>query len=148
MQEGSIHLVHTRCWFVILPVRHPWVSILTSYSTGYVQWIEQALIKAVQLAPSSLTISICIFVTGSPSTADADLPDSVVSSPVEKQGAPEHIVSKRDSSPSLSSLRGVKLEIGRPNLDALLKEEISSASGRLSVSGKYLGARLPGCTSY
>jgi ferric-chelate reductase len=137
LQACGIHLVHTRSRFV-----DPWSagllwSKLTSCFIDYVQWIEDTLIKAVQLAPPSLKISIRIFITDPLSIAGSELSISALSSPVEKKGAPEHNVTKRDSLSSLLSLRGVKMEAGRPNLDALLKEEISSASGRISVSGKY-----------
>jgi len=110
------------------------VFIWSIRGADYVQWIEDTLIKAVQLAPPSLKISIRIFITDPLSIAGSELSISALSSPVEKKGAPEHNVTKRDSLSSLLSLRGVKMEAGRPNLDALLKEEISSASGRMSVS--------------
>lgn len=113
------------------------VFIWSIRGTEYVRWIEETLIKAVQLAPPSLTVSIRIFITGPPSTTQSlsreDNPS--VSSSTEKKGTTEHIVTKRVSfSSSLLSLRGVKMEFGRPDLDALLKEEVSIASGRMSVS--------------
>jgi hypothetical protein len=102
--------------------------------TAHVRWIEDALMKAIELAPPSLTVSIRIFITGSLPTAEAD---SVLSSPVEKKGM-EHIVTQSVSLSSLSlSSRDIKMENGRPNLGALLKEEASTTSGRMSVSGKY-----------
>lgn len=99
--------------------------------------------KAVRLAPPSLTISVRIFIT-SLSTAEPELSDPALSSAVEKTNTSEHPVTRRDSfSSSLSPLPGAKMEHGRPNLDVLLKEEISGASGRMSVSGKYLGSQFP-----
>jgi hypothetical protein len=41
------------------------------------------------------------------------------------------------TSSMLLSLRGVNMEKGRSDLDALLKEEVSMASGSMSVSGKH-----------
>lgn len=102
-----------------------------SYVIGYVQWIEEALIKAVQLAPPSLTVSIRIFNTGSPTTTQSMEEVSGLSNPTEK------IVTFEQTSSMLLSLRGVKMESGRSDLDALLKEEVSMASGRMSVSGKH-----------
>jgi len=64
--------------------------------------------------------------------------DSSISSSTEKKGSPEHTIIRKDSlSLSFMSLRGVKMENGRPNLDALLREEVDATSGRMSVSGKY-----------
>ncbi|KAG2346395.1 hypothetical protein BDR05DRAFT_878235 [Suillus weaverae] len=106
----------------------------------HVQWIEEALIKAVQLAPPSLTVSIRIFITASSSTTQSNLSredNSTISSLTEKKGSPEHVVIKRNSlSLAFLSLHGVRMETGRPNIDALLKEEVSVTSGRMSVSGK------------
>ncbi|KAG1731750.1 ferric reductase NAD binding domain-containing protein, partial [Suillus lakei] len=114
------------------------VFIWSIRGAEYVQWIEEALIKAVELAPPSLTVSIRLFITGSSSTAQSNSSkedNSTLASSSEKKGSPEHIVTRRDSlSSSFLSLRGVKMEAGRPNLDALLKEEVSVTSGRMSVS--------------
>lgn len=111
----------------------------------YVQWIEEALIKAVQLAPPYLTVSIRIFDTGSSSTAQSMDEDSSPSNPTEKNGTHEQVVTRKTSSTSsmLFSLRGVKMERGRSDLDALLKEEVSMASGSMSVSGKHYFHRPP-----
>ncbi|KAJ8584984.1 hypothetical protein M405DRAFT_844820 [Rhizopogon salebrosus TDB-379] len=101
---------------------------------AHVQWIEEALFKAVQLVPPSLTVSIRIFVTGA-AKAQINLSSEdilALSTSLEKNNAPAHSVAEADPSPSL--LGGVELNNGRPNLDALLKEEISITSGRMSVS--------------
>ncbi|KAG2151644.1 FAD-binding domain-containing protein [Suillus bovinus] len=89
----------------------------------YVQWIEEALIKAVRLAPPSLTVSIRIF------------HHCFIHDAIQKKSSPEHVVTRKNSlSLSFMSLRGVRTENGRPDLDALLKEEVSVTSGRMSVS--------------
>ena len=103
---------------------------------AHVRWIEEALVKVVQLAPPSLTISIRIFITRPLSMAESQSPDSVPSSPIEKKGTHDPIVTMSDL-PLLSLLSGVKVNHGRPNLDALLKEEASITPGRMSVNGKY-----------
>ncbi|KAG1725634.1 ferric reductase NAD binding domain-containing protein [Suillus paluster] len=114
------------------------VFIWSIRGASHVQWIEEALVKAVQLASPSLTVSIRIFITGSPSTTQSDLSGedvSTLSSSTEKKGTSEPIVTKIESfSSPLLLLRGVKMEFGRPDLDALLKEEVNMASGRMSVS--------------
>ncbi|KAG1795142.1 ferric reductase NAD binding domain-containing protein [Suillus plorans] len=112
------------------------VFIWSIRQAGYVQWIEEALIKAVQLAPPSLTVSIRIFITGSPSTTQSMEEVSGLSNPTEKNVTFEQVVTRKSplTSSMLLSLRGVKMESGRSDLDALLKEEVSMASGRMSVS--------------
>ncbi|KAG2354585.1 hypothetical protein BDR07DRAFT_1382138 [Suillus spraguei] len=116
---------------------HAWYSF-GQFAGLCIQWIEEALIKAVQLAPPSLTVSIRIFITDSSSTTQSDPSredNSSISSSTEKKGGPQHVIIKRNSLSSLFlSLRGVKMETGRPNLDALLKEEVNVTSGRISVS--------------
>jgi predicted ferric reductase len=112
------------------------VFIWSIRGAGYVRWIEEALIKAVQLAPSYLMVSIRIFDTGSSSTSQSMDEDSSLSSPTEKNNTPDQVVTRKSSltSSMLFSLRGVKMESGRSDLDALLKEEVSMASGSMSVS--------------
>ncbi|KAG1804077.1 uncharacterized protein BJ212DRAFT_1395224, partial [Suillus subaureus] len=112
------------------------VFIWSIRGAGCVQWIEEALIKAVQLAPPSLTVSIRIFDTGSPSTSQYMEEDFSLSNPTEKNGTPEQVLTRKVSvsSSMLFSLHGVKMESGRADLDALLKEEVSMASGSMSVS--------------
>ncbi|KAG1894697.1 ferric reductase NAD binding domain-containing protein [Suillus fuscotomentosus] len=112
------------------------VFIWSIRGAGYVQWIEEALIKAIQLAPPSLTISIRIFDTGSLSKAQSMEENYSPSTPTEKNGIPEQVVTRKTSltSSMLLSLRGVKMESGRSDLDGLLKEEVSIASGSMSVS--------------
>ncbi|OJA15479.1 hypothetical protein AZE42_06345 [Rhizopogon vesiculosus] len=107
------------------------VFIWSIRDATHVRWIEDALMKAVELAPRSLAVSIRIFITGRLPTAESE---SVLSSPIEKKHR-EHIVTQNVSFSSLSlTPHDVKMENGRPNLGALLKEEASTTSGRMSVS--------------
>ncbi|KAG1796017.1 ferric reductase NAD binding domain-containing protein [Suillus plorans] len=112
------------------------VFIWSIRGVGHVQWIEEALIKAVQLAPPSLTVSIRIFDTSSLSKVQSMEENCSPSTPTEKNGIPEQVVTRKTSSTSsmLFSLHGVKMESGRSDLDGLLKEEVSMASGSMSVS--------------
>jgi hypothetical protein len=64
--------------------------------------------------------------------------DSSPSILIEKNGTPEQDVANGSLTLSkLLLLCGVKMENGRANLDALLKEEISMALGSVSVSSKH-----------
>ncbi|KAG1870839.1 ferric reductase NAD binding domain-containing protein [Suillus subluteus] len=114
------------------------VFIWSIRGAEFVRWIEEALIKAVQLAPPSLTVSIRIFITASSPTTQSSSSgedNSSVSNSTEKKDSPVHVIIKKHSlSPSFMSLRGVRMETGRPNIDALLKEEVGVTSGRMSVS--------------
>ncbi|KAG2057927.1 hypothetical protein BDR06DRAFT_987850 [Suillus hirtellus] len=106
------------------------VFIWSIRGAEYVQWIEEALINAVQLAPPSLAVSIRIFITAPSSRED----DSSISSSTEKKSNPKHMVIRKNSlSMSFLSLRGVRTENRRADLDALLKEEVDVTSGRMSV---------------
>jgi len=94
-----------------------------------------------------LTVSIRIFITGSATASQSDLSngayDSTLPRPAEKSSIPEPGVVTLENSlpPSLSSLGGVKIKHGRPNIDAMLKEEISTASGRMSVTGEFTSTK-------
>jgi hypothetical protein len=114
---------------------------------AHIQWIEEELIKAVRLAPPSLTLSIRIFISGSTAASQSDLSgedDFTLSrAAVEKKGITEpSVVTQGDTLPSsLSSLGGTEVKQGRADLDALLNEEVNMTSGRMSVSGEYTSPR-------
>ncbi|KAG1856390.1 ferric reductase like transmembrane component-domain-containing protein [Suillus subalutaceus] len=114
------------------------VFIWSIRGAEFVKWIEEALIKAVQLAPPSLTVSIRIFITASSPATQSNSSgeeNSSVSSSTEKKDSLVHAIIKKHSlSLSFMSLHGVRMETGRPNIDALLKEEVGVTSGRMSVS--------------
>ncbi|OAX40259.1 hypothetical protein K503DRAFT_634934 [Rhizopogon vinicolor AM-OR11-026] len=104
---------------------------------AHVQWIEERLIKAVQPAPSSLkVVSIRISVTCSAAPSKSHLPNknnSALSRPVDTRGIPGlSVMALRDSSPL--SLGGVKMTHGRSDLNVLLEEEASMASGQECTS--------------
>ncbi|KAG2359762.1 ferric reductase NAD binding domain-containing protein [Suillus spraguei] len=107
------------------------VFIWSIRDAEYIQWIEEALIKAIQLSPPSLALSIRIFDTGFPSAKQSLEEDSSLSNSTEK-GSVEQAETRKSS--MLLSSRGVRMESGRPDLDALLKEEVSRTSGSMSVS--------------
>ncbi|OJA09419.1 hypothetical protein AZE42_03069 [Rhizopogon vesiculosus] len=114
------------------------VFIWSIREAAHVQWIEETLIKAVRLAPSSLTISIRIFITGSAATSQPDLsskdnPAFSLPDSMEKNGIHKPSDASLAELSSLGTVGTIKVH-GRPNLDALLKEEINMASGRMSVT--------------
>ncbi|OAX33649.1 hypothetical protein K503DRAFT_508483 [Rhizopogon vinicolor AM-OR11-026] len=66
---------------------------------AHIQWIEETLIKAIQLASPSLTVSICIFISYSAAASQPDLSgedNSAFSRPVEKNYIPEPSVMTRE----------------------------------------------------
>ncbi|EIW76078.1 iron reductase [Coniophora puteana RWD-64-598 SS2] len=97
---------------------------------SHIFWIEQALVKAIQLAPPSLSISIRIHVTGSTSQPLGPSPDGSLEK-VTGDDASER-TSKGKS--SFLTLSAVRVENGRADINELLNEEVASASGRMSVS--------------
>jgi len=92
-------------------------------SSDHIHWIDETLIRALQLAPPSLSISIRIHVTGTPAKTD----DSYV-----LDGAAE----PNRSEDSLLAMDSVKLQNGRADLQAILRDEVEMATGRMSVSGQ------------
>ncbi|KAG2138475.1 ferric reductase like transmembrane component-domain-containing protein [Suillus clintonianus] len=103
-----------------------------------IHWIDETLIRALQLAPPSLSISIRIHVTGTPATDEA-LPHSYSPSddarPVCNPSPPETVVLQDGRSKhSLFTVESAKLQSGRPNLPAILRDEVEMATGRMSVS--------------
>ena len=116
---------------------------------GHIEWVSKALTKALELAPAELEISIRIYVTskgsrsgsgsggGNGKEADANAlgevrewkdDDSVHSSS-------EGTAVGRSRPPSLLSFDAVQVYEGRPELYALLREEVDATNGRISVTG-------------
>ncbi|KAH7903964.1 hypothetical protein BJ138DRAFT_1073787 [Hygrophoropsis aurantiaca] len=75
----------------------------------HIQWIQNALAKAVQIAPSSLTVSILVHVTNPPENLLGDAGFCI-------------------------SIPGLKTAHGRPDLKKVLQEEVASAVGSMSVN--------------
>ena len=100
--------------------------------------MSKALSKALELAPPEVEVSIRIFVTGKASAAAAEADarqcnedDSVHSS----EGSASHKEGKAHT-PSLLSYPAVAVAQGRPDLPALLREEVDTNAGRMSVTGE------------
>ncbi|EIW75479.1 iron reductase [Coniophora puteana RWD-64-598 SS2] len=116
------------------------VFIWSIRDASHIQWIEQALIKAVQLAPSSLSLSIRIHVTGSALPTLPEAPQSLsqrqdTDASSEKTQTPgvTPALSLKDQD-SVLTLSAVRVESGRPNLKVLIGDEVATTSRRLSVS--------------
>jgi len=102
------------------------------------------LIRALSLAPPSLSISIRIHVTRAPA-AIAALPRSYGSkndgkntrddsrSEIAESEEAEAVEKSKDS---LLAIDAVKLVNGRCDLRSVLRDEVESATGRMSVSGQ------------
>lgn len=107
---------------------------------GHIGWISATLLKAIQLSPSSLSISICVYVTGS--SLDSFAWDEESSPSASTEDNPEIPSGTSNSLASILSSPIVKVTEGRPDLRKLLREEAESASGRMSVRGTYLHCTL------
>lgn len=112
------------------------------FPLDHIHWIDDVLIRALRLAPPSLSISIHIHVTGAPATIET-LPRSYGPKDDAEPGSPLEMVELQDrkameiSSDSLFAIESVKLVHGRADLRAILGDEVKAATGRMSVSGQF-----------
>jgi ferric-chelate reductase len=112
-------------------------------SSDHIRWIDETLIRALQTAPPSLSVSICIHVTGAP--AATEVPLHSYGSNGDTKPVNDHFHSELVMLPdgkateknenSLIAMESVKLQNGRPDLPVILKDEVEMATGRMSVSG-------------
>ncbi|KIJ12652.1 hypothetical protein PAXINDRAFT_14571 [Paxillus involutus ATCC 200175] len=115
------------------------VFIWAIRDANHIHWIDDTLIRALQLAPPSLSVSIRIHVTGVPVTT-ASLPRLEDHSEQTGDDPNPDIVEHEDgmamakNKDVLHAMEAVKIENGRPNLPAMLREEVECATGRMSVS--------------
>lgn len=115
-------------------------------SSDHIHWIDDVLIQALRLAPPSLSISIHIHVTNTPATIET-LPQSYGRTddvkPVRDDSRSE-VVELQDgkametSNDSIFAIESVKLAHQRADLRAILRDEVTAATGRMSVSGQFL----------
>lgn len=116
------------------------VFIWSIRSIDHNYWIDNVLIRALRLAPPSLSISIHIHVTSAP-TAINTLPQSYGldddAKPVRDDSHSEAVELQKAaeiSNNSLFAIESVKLTHERPDLQAILREEAKAATGRMFVS--------------
>ncbi|KDQ18800.1 hypothetical protein BOTBODRAFT_170807 [Botryobasidium botryosum FD-172 SS1] len=120
------------------------VFIWAIKDAAHTDWILDTLNTAIAHAPSSLKIDIRIFVTATKKEDAYDIPSFPYSahtpeSPDKRSGAPSPTASTDEISSPLPARLGtgkVKLVLGRgrPDLEQILKEQITSADGSVSVS--------------
>ncbi|KAG0697523.1 ferric reductase NAD binding domain-containing protein [Suillus ampliporus] len=116
------------------------VFVWSIRNADHIHWIDETLIRALQLVPPSLSISIHIHVTGSPATAESLSHCSIDDAKPVCEHLPSETVVLQDGKPivkskdSLFAIESVKLQSGRPNLPAMLRGEVEMATGRMSVS--------------
>ncbi|KAI0725205.1 iron reductase [Fomitopsis betulina] len=98
--------------------------------SSHVSWISKALKQALELAPPSLKISVQIYVTAGepPVTSEKAYDDDSVHN--DASGSDE----KGSPAPSLADFSAVSFNAGRPDLRAILRDEASVATGRMSVT--------------
>ncbi|KZT71188.1 iron reductase [Daedalea quercina L-15889] len=98
---------------------------------SHVEWISKVLKQAIELAPPSLAISIQIYVTAGepPVTSEKAYDDDSIheSSDVASQ-------EKGTPASSLSDFAAVSFNAGRPDLSAILRDEVAVTTGRMSVT--------------
>ncbi|KAF8607662.1 hypothetical protein BDV93DRAFT_603451 [Ceratobasidium sp. AG-I] len=98
---------------------------------SHVAWISNLLLEAVQSCPSTLELDIRIHVTQHMVNVvlpNASTPSMDAMTPVEDKSG-----NFEKSSTSLSHFESVKVVGGRPDIHALIDEEISCSTGRVSV---------------
>lgn len=107
------------------------VSHLTGGPVGHVRWISDTLSKAMRLTPQSLSIDIRISVTGSSlETLSQSFDDDSIHSGQDQD-------EKDKQPPSILKFPSVNVTAGRPNIQAMLQEEVDTTTGRMSVSGMF-----------
>ncbi|KAF9219039.1 hypothetical protein BS17DRAFT_469519 [Gyrodon lividus] len=111
------------------------VFIWSIRDANHIHWIDDTLIRALQLAPPSLSVSIRIYVTGAPITTeflprlDSEKNDS--HSEIVEIESGKAMTKNKDL---LHAMAAVEISSGRANLPAILREEVECATGRMSVS--------------
>ncbi|KAF8838286.1 hypothetical protein BDN67DRAFT_907648 [Paxillus ammoniavirescens] len=115
------------------------VYIWAIRDANHIHWIDDTLIRALQLAPPSLSISIRIHVTGVPVTTESlprleDHSEKIGDDPNSDTIESEDGKALAKNKDVLHAMEAVQIEHGRPNLQALLREEVECATGRMSVS--------------
>ncbi|KZT23202.1 iron reductase [Neolentinus lepideus HHB14362 ss-1] len=107
---------------------------------SHLNWVAAAIKQALAAAPSTMSISISIHLTTSqeplPGSAKAWDDDSVHNErpgEMSRSESPESM-EKEKGELSLTEVSAVKIQVGRPNIGVLMKEELDSATGRMAVS--------------
>ncbi|THV04068.1 hypothetical protein K435DRAFT_220812 [Dendrothele bispora CBS 962.96] len=103
------------------------IFVWTVRDSRHFKWALDVINSAVKLAPSSLTVEIHLFVTGSSNTDwDTVSTDSKLESP---GGVSTLSAGGSTPPPSPFEIPGLKVSLGRPSLDGILKSETEEARG-------------------
>ncbi|KAI0828502.1 iron reductase [Trametes gibbosa] len=99
---------------------------------SHIEWISQALSRALELAPATIDITVRIYVT---SPNGQSVPRDSSWAEEESLHSSENASPATKTRPSsLLNFQAVQVSSGRPDLTALLHEQIEGTSGRLSVT--------------
>ncbi|KAH9896466.1 iron reductase [Cubamyces lactineus] len=110
------------------------VFVWSIRDANHIEWVSKTLTKALELAPSDIEISIRIFVTSGkvPELAQTETRSFNEDDSVHSSSDGTAIGKSRPS--SLLNFSVVQVSQGRPDLRALLREEVDANTGRLSVT--------------
>lgn len=107
----------------------------------HINWVSQDLMTALDKKPVNLEIDVRVFITGMQSTVD-NLPSlEMDAKTMELRASSGYNATPSPDSASLKSetkeyaMDAFKIGVGRPDLTALLKEELSLCHGSVAVSG-------------
>ena len=113
---------------------------------GDIEWVSAAIKEALTHAPADLAISIRLFVTaksapsGAPTSDEKSGETTAESSDygsTHSSGADADGAWQKEGAPELLGHAAVCVTRGRPDLHALLREEVEVNRGRLSVTGMF-----------
>lgn len=112
----------------------PLTSLNSNFLTciGHVEWISDALVPVIQKISASISLEVRLSITGVIEESQSRDDDSAKEDPEIK------IVGKTKSDLQLLRMPVVHVQRGRPNIELLMKEEISRANGDISVNGAFL----------
>jgi ferric-chelate reductase len=96
----------------------------------YVHWIANNLAPALENIPSTISVAVQIFITGSTAAAQ-EFDESL------KDSSSEVSVTTKPGSSTVLQSPFVQVRQGRPGLKQLISNEIGEATGRVSVNGLY-----------
>lgn len=106
-------------------------------SIGHFAWITETLSEILRICPDSLTIQLKIHITQPISLPDIDGIDIPTLGSQEQSAPPSpSSLSEKKFVLEPSLCLEVKSTRGRPDIPSLLEEEITTASGPVSVDGK------------
>ena len=126
---------------------YSFVAIVNAaHRPGDIEWVSAAIKEALTHAPANLAISIRLFVTaksaqnGAPTSDEKSGETTAESSDygsTHSSSADADAAWQKEGAPELLGHAAVCVTRGRPDLHALLREEVEVNRGRLSVTGMF-----------